>query len=217
MRRPSASGPERSVLQVSAGTGPVEVRRFVGALVPVLGDELRRRGCAVDTVSLHGPEAHPRSASLVLPDFDEAVISDLIGTHLLVSADRGRRARRRWYAAVAVQPVPPAAPALELGEVEVRACRAGGPGGQHVNTASTAVRVVHRPTGLQVRAAVRRSRSQNLKTALARLAELVAQESLTDQARARRASWLAHHQVVRGRPVCTWRRGRDGLLVRKAP
>ncbi len=46
---------------------------------------------------------------------------------------------------------------------------ASGPGGQHRNKAATAVRLVHRPTGVTVTATERRSQAQNRSAALERL------------------------------------------------
>jgi len=45
----------------------------------------------------------------------------------------------------------------------------GGPGGQHRNKTESAVRLVHRPTGLAVTATERRSQAQNRAAALERL------------------------------------------------
>jgi ribosome-associated protein len=45
----------------------------------------------------------------------------------------------------------------------------GGPGGQHRNKTASAVRLVHRATGLSVTATERRSQSQNRSVALERL------------------------------------------------
>ena len=56
-----------------------------------------------------------------------------------------------------------------LAQCEVQAHRASGPGGQHRNKAETAVRLVHLPTGVTVEGKDERSRTQNLKAALARL------------------------------------------------
>jgi ribosome-associated protein len=88
---------------------------------------------------------------------------------------------------------------IPLGELEIRATRASGPGGQHVNTSSTRVEVVWdvaaspTPTAeqrarllvrlatrldtsgrLRLVAGTRRSQLQNREAALERLAELVA-------------------------------------------
>ena len=58
-----------------------------------------------------------------------------------------------------------------LAQCEVQAHRASGPGGQHRNKAETAVRLVHLPTGVSVEGKDERSRTQNLRIALARLRE----------------------------------------------
>lgn len=58
---------------------------------------------------------------------------------------------------------------LFLREVEVEATRGSGPGGQHRNKTDTAIRVVHRPTGVQAQAGERRSKHMNYLRALERL------------------------------------------------
>jgi len=56
-----------------------------------------------------------------------------------------------------------------LAQCDVQAHRASGPGGQHRNKAETAVRLVHLPSGVSVEGKDERSRTQNLRIALARL------------------------------------------------
>ena len=54
-----------------------------------------------------------------------------------------------------------------LAECDVDTFRARGPGGQHRNVTESAVRLVHRPTGVTVTSAVHRSQHRNRKEALA--------------------------------------------------
>ncbi len=56
-----------------------------------------------------------------------------------------------------------------LAECDVRFLRRSGPGGQHRNKVSTAVVLVHRPTGVKAEANERRSQAENRAAALFRL------------------------------------------------
>lgn len=59
-------------------------------------------------------------------------------------------------------------------DIEESFIRASGPGGQHVNKASTCVRIKHLPSGIEVRAEEERSQALNRYRARLRLAELEA-------------------------------------------
>eukprot|EP00127_Corallochytrium_limacisporum_P000133 Clim_evm16s5 gene=Clim_evmTU16s5 len=59
---------------------------------------------------------------------------------------------------------------MDMKDVRIEVMRAGGAGGQHVNTTESAVRVTHEPTGLQAYSANSRSQLQNKDKALAVLA-----------------------------------------------
>ena len=56
-----------------------------------------------------------------------------------------------------------------LAECDVQTFRAGGPGGQHQNVTDSAVRLVHRPTGVTVTSRAQRSQYLNKMDALRRL------------------------------------------------
>lgn len=88
---------------------------------------------------------------------------------------------------------------------------AGGPGGQHANRSSTAVRLVHRPTGLEVRAREARSQSLNRFFARRRLCELLeARDQGATSPEARRQEKIARQKARRRRRSRSARPQSDG-------
>jgi peptide chain release factor 2 len=79
------------------------------------------------------------------------------------------------FAAVQVWPVMDA-PDVEINDsdVEMQVFRASGAGGQHINKTSSAVRLIHRPTGLVASSQEERSQLQNREKAMNRLKAMVA-------------------------------------------
>lgn len=197
----------RRVVQISAGRGPAEVRRFVEDLAPRIRGLLEARG-----LSVLATEAQAGSARLWVDG--EADLTDLIGTHALLDASRGKGARRRWFAGVSVRDVVAPRARLDPRDVRFSADRAGGPGGQHVNTTSSAVRAVHLPTGLAVRVADERSQHANRRVALERLAQALDARAREAEATTRAGDRAAHDAVVRGAPQRIW--VREGGSLRSA-
>ncbi|XZE52096.1 peptide chain release factor family protein [Planctomycetaceae bacterium SH139] len=66
-----------------------------------------------------------------------------------------------------------------LADCELRQTRRGGPGGQHRNKVSTAIVLLHRPSGITGEAAERRSQVDNRRMAIRRLREALAVELRT--------------------------------------
>ncbi len=65
---------------------------------------------------------------------------------------------------------------LDMNDLEIETMRASGAGGQHVNKTDSAVRIIHKPTGIIVKCQDGRSQHENRATALATIAARVKEE-----------------------------------------
>ncbi len=65
---------------------------------------------------------------------------------------------------------------IDMNDLEIETMRASGAGGQHVNKTDSAVRIIHKPTGIIVKCQDGRSQHENRATALATIAARVKEE-----------------------------------------
>lgn len=86
-------------------------------------------------------------------------------------------------------------------DIEFQAIRSSGPGGQHVNKVSSAVRAKHGTTGIQVLVSESRSQHQNKKIALQRLKTLIANHNINQLQNTIKQEWENHLDLERGNPV----------------
>ena len=83
---------------------------------------------------------------------------------------------------------------LRESDLEETFARSSGPGGQNVNKVSTAVRLLHRPSGVSVTVQDSRSQAQNRRLARERLLDAVERAQ-----QKRRAAEIAQHEKARRR------------------
>lgn len=73
-------------------------------------------------------------------------------------------------------------------ELEISTCRASGAGGQHVNTTDSAIRILHKPTGIVVECQEERSQFKNKDKALLRLRTILYDKKRQEEENARSES-----------------------------
>lgn len=83
---------------------------------------------------------------------------------------------------------------LKMEDLRIEVCRAGGPGGQGVNTTDSAVQIMHIPTGRIVRCQDGRSQQQNKERAL----QVMRSRLLEDKRREEEEKYSAHRKSLIG-------------------
>ena len=198
------------ILQISAGQGPAECRKFVPLLAEIICREAAQNSLRCNNLT-EPPAKNREIASMrftIEGDNIDVFRKSWEGTVKWIwkSTIRPHHLRKNWFVKVSFfefETIDNCS--FKSSDLKIETCRASGNGGQHVNTTDSAVRVIHLPTGTEASASEERSQTRNKALAILRLQEKLHLITEQHHAAEKESMWLDHYRLERGDAIRTFK------------
>lgn len=191
------------LLQLSAAQGSAECCLAVSKAMKVLAKEAEEKGILLTLIEQEEGVAKDTYKSVLYRlqgDFSKVLAESWSGTlqWICQSPFRSGHKRKNWFFM---------GTSFECKEetisrdIKFESFRSSGPGGQHVNKTSSAVRATHLDTGISVKVQSERSQHLNKRLAVALIELKLVEHKQQQQQKDKNYRHKLHHSIERGNPV----------------
>jgi peptide chain release factor len=201
---------EKKIIQITSGRGPAECCWVVAQVLKMLLKEASDFGLSYEIIHRETGDENGtlKTASVKLEGKEIGhFLENWIGTIQWIgqSAFRTMHKRKNWYVGVNQLATDDTFSKVADADIRYEFTRSGGPGGQHVNKVSTAVRATHVPSGETVFVSQGRSQLQNKTEAKRKLLSRLEEKTLLATKERIKDEWANYDQLERGNPVRTFK------------
>ena len=162
-----------AIVSFQAGAGGTEAQDWASMLYRMYTHWVEAHGLSYKILDyLDGDEAGIKTASILVEGTNAyGLLKSENGVHRLVRVSPFDANARRQTSFAAVEVIPEITDdskdvEIRPEDIEMQVYRSSGAGGQHINKTSSAVRLIHKPTGIVVSCQTQRDQFQNKETCM---------------------------------------------------